>query len=161
MWRKHFWLASCLLLSSAILLATGFAYRNSGYAQYSAQRRSCCGNRGSRMNLSSLVEHGKASYYADKYHGKQTASGEIYDRNKLTAAHPTYPFGTICRITNFATGRSTIVRINDRGPFVRHRIIDISYRAAQQLGGIDAGVFDVKVEVLENRKPGYFSDLTE
>jgi rare lipoprotein A len=94
------------------------------------------------------VELGKASYYADKFQGKSTASGELYDRNKLTAAHPKLPFGTQCRVTNLANGRTVVVRINDRGPFSKTRIIDLSYRAADQLDGIRAGVFDVKVEVL-------------
>jgi len=94
------------------------------------------------------VELGKASYYADKFQGRSTASGELYDRNKLTAAHPKLPFGTRCRVTNLTNGKVVEVRINDRGPFSKSRIIDLSYRAAEQLDGIRAGVFDVKVEVL-------------
>lgn len=94
------------------------------------------------------VELGKASYYADKFQGRSTASGELYDRNKLTAAHPKLPFGTKCRVTNLSNGKVVEVRINDRGPFSKSRIIDLSYRAAEQLDGIRAGVFDVKVEVL-------------
>ncbi len=94
------------------------------------------------------VQYGKASYYADKFHGKPTASGELYDRNKLTAAHRTLPFGTRCRVTNLANGKSVIVRINDRGPHVDTRVIDLSYKAAKQIGLVQAGLADVKVEVL-------------
>jgi len=94
------------------------------------------------------VEYGIASYYADKFQGRPTASGELYDRNQLTAAHKTLPFGTLCRVTNIANKKSVIVRINDRGPFVTGRIIDLSYRAMRLLDGIGAGEIDVMVEVL-------------
>ncbi|RMF58956.1 MAG: septal ring lytic transglycosylase RlpA family protein [Calditrichaeota bacterium] len=96
------------------------------------------------------IQYGKASYYADKFHGRPTASGEPYDRNKLTAAHRTLPFGTRCRVTNLANGKSVIVRVNDRGPHVESRVIDLSYRAAKEIGLIQAGIADVKVEVLPN-----------
>ncbi len=97
------------------------------------------------------TENGKASYYSDQLHGKATASGELYDRNKLTAAHKKLAFGTICRVTNRATGKSVKVRINDRGPFTKNRIIDLSYKAAADLDGIRAGIIEVKVEVLESK----------
>jgi rare lipoprotein A len=95
------------------------------------------------------IEYGKASYYADKFQGKPTASGELYDRNKLTAAHRTLPFGTSCRVTNTANKKTVIVRINDRGPHVKGRIIDLSYQAMRLLDGIRAGEIDVMVEVLK------------
>jgi len=95
------------------------------------------------------VEYGKASYYADKFQGKPTASGELYDRNKLTAAHKMLPFGTSCRVTNTANKKSVTVRINDRGPFVGGRIIDLSYQAMHLLDGLRAGEIDVMVEVLK------------
>lgn len=95
------------------------------------------------------VIYGKASYYGDKHHGKATASGEIYDKNKLTCAHKTLPFETICRVTNLANNKSVIVRVNDRGPFVRGRIIDLSYKAILAIDGLKAGVIDVRVEVME------------
>jgi rare lipoprotein A len=97
------------------------------------------------------TENGKASYYSDQLHGKATASGELYDRNKLTAAHKKLAFGTICRVTNLANGKSVKVRINDRGPFTKNRIIDLSYKAAADLDGIRTGIMDVKVEVLESK----------
>ncbi|MBN2200499.1 septal ring lytic transglycosylase RlpA family protein [bacterium] len=96
------------------------------------------------------IAYGKASYYGtgDGFHGKKTASGEIFDRNKLTAAHRTLPFGTRCRVTNRSNGRSVVVRINDRGPFVKGRIIDLSWAAAKRIGAERAGVVNVKLEVL-------------
>jgi rare lipoprotein A len=96
------------------------------------------------------IQYGKASFYGygDEFHGRKTASGEIFDRNKLTAAHPTLPFGTLCRVTSLSNGKSVVVRINDRGPLKGGRIIDLSYAAAKQIGSVRAGVVDVKVEVL-------------
>ncbi|MCH7399927.1 septal ring lytic transglycosylase RlpA family protein [Belliella sp. DSM 107340] len=89
---------------------------------------------------------GKASYYNDKYHGKATSSGEKYRKNKLTAAHKTLPFGTKVKVINQTNGKKVTVRINDRGPFVSGRIIDLSKRAAKQIDLIDAGVADVKIK---------------
>jgi len=96
------------------------------------------------------LETGKASYYAMSLKGRKTASGEIYDPNKLTAAHPSLPFGTSVRVTNMYNNASVIVRINDRGPHVRSRIIDLSHAAAQKLDLISAGVVEVAIEVLSN-----------
>ncbi len=100
------------------------------------------------------VQYGKASHYGmgDGFHGRKTASGEIFDRNKLTAAHRTLPFGTLCRVTNRSNGRQAVVRINDRGPFVEGRIIDLSWAAAKRIGADRAGVVNVKVEVLKRGK---------
>jgi len=98
---------------------------------------------------SSNAEFGKASYYGDKFHGRPTASGEPYDRDKLTAAHRTHPFGTICRVTNTANGKSVEVRVNDRGPHVKSRVIDLSYKAMSIIDGISAGIINVKVEVVK------------
>jgi rare lipoprotein A len=97
------------------------------------------------------VQYGKASFYGyrDEFHGHKTASGEIFDRNALTAAHPRLPFGTMCRVTSLSNGRSVVVRINDRGPFKAGRIIDLSYAAAKEIDMVKAGVVDVKVEVLK------------
>jgi rare lipoprotein A len=100
------------------------------------------------------VQEGKASYYAHKFHGRTTASGEIYDENKMTAAHKTLPFGTMVRVTSLVNGNVVTVKINDRGPFVEGRIIDLSYRAAGELDMIAAGVVKVRTEVL--RKEGDF-----
>lgn len=95
------------------------------------------------------IQNGKASFYADKFEGIPTASGEKYRHNKLTAAHKTLPFGTKVRVTNLANNKSVEVIINDRGPYVDGRIIDLSKSAAEQLGFINVGLADVKVEVID------------
>lgn len=96
----------------------------------------------------SSMERGRASYYADKLAGRKTASGERYDPRQLTAAHRSLAFGTIVEVAR-SDGRSVRVRINDRGPFAEARVIDLSRRAAEQLGMIRAGVVDVTVTVVE------------
>ncbi len=98
---------------------------------------------------SSYVEEGIASYYADDFHGQRTSSGEVFDMNELTAAHQTLPFGTIAKVTNKVNGLSVIVRINDRGPFLKNRVIDLSRAAAEKIGMIGPGTAEVRVEVLE------------
>ncbi|WP_240549147.1 septal ring lytic transglycosylase RlpA family protein [Billgrantia antri] len=90
-------------------------------------------------------ERGQASFYADRYHGRRTASGETHDRNALTAAHRSLPFGTRVRVTRLDNGRETVVRINDRGPFVRGRVIDLSRRAAAELDMLGQGVAEVQL----------------
>jgi rare lipoprotein A len=91
---------------------------------------------------------GLASYYAREHDGRRTASGEIFDMQAMTAAHRTLPFGTRVRVTNLENGRQAIVRVNDRGPFRKGRIIDVSYAAARELGLIGRGVARVRVDVL-------------
>lgn len=93
---------------------------------------------------------GIASWYGPGFHGNRTATGEIYNQNAMTAAHKSLPFGTNVVVTNLNNGRSVVVRINDRGPFVRGRIIDLSAAAARVLGMMDSGVAPVKVDVLGN-----------
>jgi len=92
---------------------------------------------------------GDASYYADSLDGNKTASGEIYDKNGLTAAHRTLPFGTKVIVTYLETGKSVEVIINDRGPYAKHRLIDLSGAAAKKIGLIDAGHGEVKLEIQE------------
>jgi rare lipoprotein A len=94
------------------------------------------------------VETGIASYYHDSLHGNRTASGQIYDKGKMSAAHKSLPLGSRVRVTDTRTGKSIVVRVNDRGPFIEGRIIDLSRRAAQKLGIIRRGITPVKVEVL-------------
>jgi rare lipoprotein A len=94
-------------------------------------------------------ESGIASWYGAPYHGQPSASGEIYDQEKLTAAHRTLPFGTRVRVRRPDRGGSVVVRINDRGPFVKSRVIDLSHAAAVQLGMTDGGVALVILEVVE------------
>ncbi|MBD2426921.1 septal ring lytic transglycosylase RlpA family protein [Phormidium sp. FACHB-1136] len=93
---------------------------------------------------------GTASWYGPGFHGRRSASGEVFNQNDLTAAHRTLPFGTRVRVTNLRTGQQVIVRINDRGPFSRGRIIDLSAAAAGQIGLRASGVGQVQVEVLSN-----------
>jgi len=94
------------------------------------------------------VETGEASWYGQQFHGRQTASGERYDMNALTAAHPTLPMPSIVRVTNLDNGRNIVLRINDRGPFANRRIIDVSRAAAERLDMIGTGTAQVRVEIL-------------
>ncbi len=91
---------------------------------------------------------GKASYYSNGLHGRKMSNGERYDRNAFTCAHRTLPFGTRLKITNPRNGKSVIVRVTDRGPFVRGRVVDLSYAAARELGTLASGVAYVKVELV-------------
>jgi rare lipoprotein A len=93
-----------------------------------------------------VASQGVASFYTE---GTETASGEKFDTHDLTAAHPTLPFGTKLRVTNVATGRSVTVRVNDRGPYVPGRIVDVSYSAAESLGMVGRGVANVKLDVVQ------------
>ncbi|MPR02076.1 septal ring lytic transglycosylase RlpA family protein [Pseudomonas sp. MAFF 212408] len=95
-------------------------------------------------------ESGTASYYGAKHHGNKTASGEPFNQNTLTAAHRRLPFGTQVKVTNLANGRSVVVRINDRGPHTRGRLIDVSRRAAEQLGMLGTGTARVRVQAMSN-----------
>ena len=92
------------------------------------------------------VQSGKASYYSKSFSGRQTASGERLHHDSLTCAHRTYPFGTLLKVTNPANGKEVIVRVTDRGPYVKGRIIDLSVRAARELGIIAQGIAPVTVE---------------
>lgn len=94
------------------------------------------------------TEAGIASFYHDKYHGRPTASGEVFDTRKLSAAHRTLPFGTLVKVTRAGSDQSVIVRINDRGPFIAGRVIDLSRAAARELQMERAGLINVTVEVL-------------
>ena len=92
-----------------------------------------------------MMESGKASYYADKFEGRKTANGEIFDQSKITAAHKTLPFGTSVTVKNLSNGKTVKVRINDRGPFVAGRIIDLSKKAAKKIDLVNAGVANVEI----------------
>lgn len=93
---------------------------------------------------------GHASYYGRRFHGRLTASGERFDMRAMTAAHKTLPFGSLVRVTNTRNGRTVIVRINDRGPFIKGRVIDLSRGAAERIGLVRTGVGVVRVELLES-----------
>ncbi|WP_232516820.1 septal ring lytic transglycosylase RlpA family protein [Ursidibacter maritimus] len=100
---------------------------------------------------------GTASYYAGKFHGRKTASGEIYNKNGFTAAHKTLALGSYALVTNLRNGRKVIVRINDRGPFSHSRVIDLSMGAAREIGMIHSGVAKVRIEALQVDRQGYIS----
>ena len=108
---------------------------------------------------SGYTEEGNASWYGVPFHGRHASNGEIYDMYKLTAAHRTLPFETMVRVTNLNNGKSTVVRITDRGPFVDNRIIDLSFAAAQEVDSVGPGVVPVRVEVLGGVDPtaGFFT----
>ncbi|NTW49182.1 MAG: septal ring lytic transglycosylase RlpA family protein, partial [Chlorobiales bacterium] len=95
------------------------------------------------------VAEGRASYYADEFHGRKTSSGEVYNMYEFTAAHRTLPFGAKVRITNLDNGKSANVRINDRGPWKRNRILDMSLATAKKLGMIGPGSARVRIEAFE------------
>jgi len=98
------------------------------------------------------ILYGKASFYYGKWIGRKTANGEIYRRADMTAAHKTLPFNTRLRVTNLRNGRTVTVRVNNRGPYIKGRIIDLSLAAAEEIGMVKAGVVPVKAEVLSGNK---------
>ena len=97
--------------------------------------------------------HGVVSWYGEQFHDRPTASGELFDANAMTMAHPTLPFGTRVKVTNLRNGRSVVVRVNDRGPFVSGRMLDLSLGAARKLDMVDDGVVEVRVEVVSLGEP--------
>ncbi len=97
-----------------------------------------------------ITQTGKASFYADKFNGRKTASGVIFRNSKKIAAHKTLPFGTKVKVTNLANGKSTKVVIQDRGPFVAGRVIDLSKKSAGKISMIDQGVANVRIEYKKN-----------
>jgi len=98
---------------------------------------------------------GVASWYGPGFHGQRTSNGEVYDQHELTAAHPTLPLGTVVRVTNLDTGRSIDVRVNDRGPFAKGRVIDLSHEGARSIGMLGPGTAPVRIDVLERPPGGY------
>jgi len=115
----------------------------------------CSGNRHPVTTPSPAgpATRGMASWYGTKFEGRRTASGERYDMRKLTAAHPTLPFGTLVQVTNVENGRQVVVRINDRGPFGRRRVIDLSYAAARELRMVGPGTAQVELAVVGRYDP--------
>ena len=99
-------------------------------------------------------EEGLASWYGKEFHGRPTANGETYDMYGMTAAHKLLPFNTMIRVTNLENGKSTVVRVNDRGPFIRDRVIDLTYTAGEKIGLIGPGTARVRLEAV-NEIPGY------
>lgn len=105
-------------------------------------------------NVTEAVEEAKekltgiVSWYADKFHGRKTSSGELYNKNELTAAHRSLPFGTKVKVTNIKNGKSVIVKINDRGPHSKSRVLDLSRAAFTEIGSINAGILNIEMEVV-------------
>jgi rare lipoprotein A len=115
----------------------------------------------SRKQIESIKNHPKtqigiASYYGKKFHKKRTANGEIFNMYKVSAAHKSYPLGTKVRVTNLENGKSLKLVINDRGPFVSGRIIDLSYKAARKLGFVNQGTVKVRIDVLRLGDKKYY-----
>ncbi len=94
------------------------------------------------------VQQGRVSWYGPGFHGRRTANGEVFDTYKLTMAHRSLPMGTNVRVTNLENGRSVVLRVNDRGPYVRGRVADLSHAAAERLGFVDEGVVPARIELL-------------
>ncbi len=170
--RYEFWPASVLLACLLLLAGCG----NSSTYQGGATRIKV----GEPYQINGqwyfpqMVDHyrevGVASWYGVPFHGRKTANGEIYDMHGMTAAHPTLPLPSLARVTNLRNGRSVVVRINDRGPFAKKRIIDLSRRAAWELGFKDQGTTEVEVVYMgladglekrhrQARKQGRFASL--
>ncbi|ODC02885.1 hypothetical protein BFW38_04275 [Terasakiispira papahanaumokuakeensis] len=118
-------------------------------AAFSIGLSACSAGPISRADAPGFSQEGEATFYADKFQGRLTASGERFNQQAMTAAHRRLPFGVKVRVTNLANHKSTIVRINDRGPFVSGRVIDLSKSAFRRIANIRAGVVNVKVEVVD------------
>jgi rare lipoprotein A len=96
------------------------------------------------------ISTGVVSWYGDKFHGRKTASGERYDKHELTAAHKSLPFGTKVKVTNIRNGKSVVVEINDRGPYAKSRVLDLSQAAFSEIGHTNTGVMQVEYEILKS-----------
>jgi rare lipoprotein A len=143
-----------IALSASVLLSIGCTKKRSVAIPASAPRPSTAGTRSNTprttapSTLPLTAELGIASWYGYPFHGRQAANGEIYDMEKLTAAHRTLPFGTWVRVTNLTNNKTVDVRITDRGPFIAGRIIDLSHAAAQSIELIGPGVAQVRIDVV-------------
>jgi len=102
-------------------------------------------------SMPEVYQYGKASYYAGQFIGRKTANGEIFTSNEYTCAHKSLPFGTKLKVTNIETNESIIVRVNDRGPYVKNRIVDLSLRGAHELGLMKSGVAEVSIEIVNKQ----------
>ncbi len=136
--------ARVVCLATALgLVASALIVASAGCAAKTSPRSTAPGGR---------PQTGVASWYGPKFHGRTTANGERYNMMDLTAAHKTLPFGTFVHVTNRSNNRTIVVRINDRGPFVRGRIIDLSYAAAKVIGASSTGVVEVEVRVMDRAR---------
>ena len=124
-------------------------YRSNSKPAPTATKQQKQKNKKSSFKKSKKVYKGISSFYGSKFHGKLTANGEIFDMYGVSAAHKEFPFNTIARVTNENNGKSLMIRINDRGPYVNGRILDCSFGAAKKLGFVSDGTAPVKIEILE------------
>ncbi|MFZ4800493.1 MAG: septal ring lytic transglycosylase RlpA family protein [Chlorobium sp.] len=152
-YEKHFFtlpvLPALIGLGLAIItICTGNPFNSTAEA---AQRR------GGSHKRTVAASEGVASFYSGQFHGRKTANGETFSKDQLTAAHPSLPFGTWVRVTNLSNGKDVVVRINDRGPFVKGRIIDLSAGAAKEIGIMQTGVVQVKLEALKALPSAFIS----
>jgi rare lipoprotein A len=134
-----------------ILINVLYLYNCSPSARFSsdASNSNSVQHSSSQVYQEGEVIYGESSYYADKFHGRKTANGETFDMYKKTAAHKTLPFNTMLEVTNLENNKSVIVRVNDRGPFVGDRILDLSYGAAREIDMISSGVVQVKIRIIK------------
>lgn len=128
-------LVAAVLLASGCGLVSMPAYRYTGVTARQAV-------------IGGLILRGYASWYGEAFHGRKTANGETYDMNALTCAHRTLPFGTVLRVTNTVNGRTVTVRVNDRGPYVSGRIVDLSRAAAAEIDMLESGTALVEMKVV-------------
>ena len=124
-------------------------YRSNSKPALTATKQQKQKNKKSSFKKSKKVYKGISSFYGPKFHGKLTANGEIFDMYGVSAAHKEFPFNTVVRVTNEKNGKSLLIRINDRGPYIAGRILDCSFGAAKKLGFVGEGTAKVKIEVLE------------
>jgi rare lipoprotein A len=133
-----------IFLNSVLLLGFAAALSGCGLFHSSSSKRGSAGASG----WDGYAETGDASFYGAKHHGRKTASGEVFDASDLTAAHRRLPFGTRVQVTNLENGKNVVVEVNDRGPFVRGRVIDLSRAAFRQIADLSDGVVRVRVQVV-------------
>ncbi len=149
-------LSAGLLVSSPMITTAEAAAKKAPKQSQSATKNSETKQTYSKV-AGSKTQTGIASFYANMFNGRKTANGEIFSNNKMTAAHRTLPFGTMVLVTNLANGRQVIVRINDRGPYVKGRIIDLSRAAAQEIRMVGRGVAKVRVDIIKADPKGKIS----
>ena len=143
--EKHFFNLPLLAVLTGILLSSIYSTADAAHRRKHPSKRQ------------TAATEGTASFYSDQFHGRKTANGETFRKDQLTAAHPSLPFGTWVRVTNLSNGKDVVVRINDRGPFVKGRIIDLSLTAAKEIGIMQNGVVQVKLEALKAIPPSFIS----
>ena len=142
--KQHVW--RIVLLCGALFQSSVFSLQSFFVSIFNVQ----CPALNVNCFLSAQTQHGKATFYSKRATGSRTANGERLHHDSLTCAHRTFPFGTLLKVTNIQNNRSVIVRVNDRGPFVRGRIIDLSWGAARDLGILSQGVAPVTVERVDS-----------